>query len=371
MKEKIKDLFTIVITGGLILGTAMLCWFKKPDDFSESERRVLRSFPELSVRTLSNGTFMGEFEEYAMDQFPGRDSFRRIKSACELFVFRKLDVNDLYIQDRYIAKIEYPMNEKMIDNAAGKFRYINDTYFADKNVNVYFSVIPDKNCFLAQKRGGLAVDFNEIAEKISGETGDFMQYIDISDLLSISDYYYTDTHWRQENITDVAKRLGEKMGVSVVDDYTKNTCDKPFYGVYYDQLALPLKPDELCWLTNETLENCRVTSYNNKYGNPVSVSMYDFEKASGRDPYEMFLNGSDPLVIIENPDAENDRELIIFRDSFGSSLAPLMVGGYSKITLVDIRYISSTALGQFIDFDDQDVLFLYSTLILNNSLALR
>ena len=39
----------------------------------------------------------------------------------------------------------------------------------------------------------------------------------------------------------------------------------------------------------------------------------------------------------------------------------------SKITLVDIRYISPAYLGRFIEFDGQDVLFLYSTLVLNNS----
>ena len=59
------------------------------------------------------------------------------------------------------------------------------------------------------------------------------------------------------------------------------------------------------------------------------------------------------------------------RDSFASSLAPLLVSGYRKITLVDLRYISGDMIGNFIDFKDQDVLFLYSTLILNNSLSLK
>ena len=85
----------------------------------------------------------------------------------------------------------------------------------------------------------------------------------------------------------------------------------------------------------------------------------------------MFAGGSDALVTIENPDADTERELILFRDSFGSSIAPLFMAGYSKVTLVDIRYIQSSMLGQFIEFDDQDVLFLYSTLLLNNSMGMR
>ena len=44
---------------------------------------------------------------------------------------------------------------------------------------------------------------------------------------------------------------------------------------------------------------------------------------------------------------------------------------YAKITLVDLRYLPSYLLGDYVDFHGQDVLFLYSSLLLNNSLALR
>ena len=43
--------------------------------------------------------------------------------------------------------------------------------------------------------------------------------------------------------------------------------------------------------------------------------MYDFEKGEGRDPYELFLSGSLSYITIENPSAQTNRELIIFRDS--------------------------------------------------------
>ena len=74
---------------------------------------------------------------------------------------------------------------------------------------------------------------------------------------------------------------------------------------------------------------------------------------------------------MENPKGPAGKELVLFRDSFDSSLAPLQLDGYSKITLVDLRYVFSHTLGQYVDFTDQDVLFLYSSLLLNNSLALK
>ena len=71
--------------------------------------------------------------------------------------------------------------------------------------------------------------------------------------------------------------------------------------------------------------------------------------------------------------AENkiNRELVIFRDSFASSLAPLLIEYYSKITLIDIRYISSNEYLKLIEFNNQDILFLYSTLLVNNSGTLK
>ena len=74
------------------------------------------------------------------------------------------------------------------------------------------------------------------------------------------------------------------------------------------------------------------------------------------------------LLTVDNPNARTDRELVIFRDSFGSSLAPLLLEGYSRVTLVDIRYLSPS---QLLTFDRQDVWFLYSTSVLNNSSTLK
>ena len=82
----------------------------------------------------------------------------------------------------------------------------------------------------------------------------------------------------------------------------------------------------------------------------------------------MFLSWATPIITIENPNAATSKELLLFRDSYGSSLAPLLVQNYSKITLLDIRYISSKLLGEYIEFNDQDVLFLYSTLVLNQNI---
>ena len=127
-----------------------------------------------------------------------------------------------------------------------------------------------------------------------------------------------------------------------------------------------MEPDTLYVLESDLLESCTVYDY--ETGAVTGVYSRD---TGSRDPYDVFLSGAKALLTIENPGASTDRELIIFRDSYASALAPLLAGAYARITLVDIRYVQSAALDRFVDFDRQDVLFLYSSTLLNSSLALR
>ena len=99
--------------------------------------------------------------------------------------------------------------------------------------------------------------------------------------------------------------------------------------------------------------------------------IYNLKKINSLDKYDVYLSGATPMLTIENPDYNGTKELIVFRDSYGSSLIPLLVTGYSKVTVVDTRYISPKLLNQYIEFKDQDVLFMYSTLIINNSTTLK
>ena len=91
------------------------------------------------------------------------------------------------------------------------------------------------------------------------------------------------------------------------------------------------------------------------------------EKINSLDKYDIYLSGATPVLKIENPENKTGNELIIFRDSYGSSLTPLLVQNYSTVTVVDTRYISPKILGKYIEFNNQDVLFEYSVLLINNS----
>ena len=152
-----------------------------------------------------------------------------------------------------------------------------------------------------------------------------------------------------------------------MEDYTITALQRPFYGVYYGQAALPMEPEAMYLLESDLLRECRVYDYESgQY-----TDIYNMEKLDSRDLYDVFLSGPRSLLTIENPNASTDRELILFRDSFGSSIAPLLLQDYAKVTLVDIRYIQIDVLDRFLEFHGQDVLFLYSVSILNNSQTIK
>lgn len=360
--KKYKDMICTAIVGLVFASMAIAAWVLPPKEFSESERRKLAQFPEPSLKTVKGGSFAAEFESYTQDQFPMRDAFRTIKALFAYDVFGQLDNDGIYIKDGYAAKLEYPLNENSVNHAADRFQYIYENFLRDKNVNAYLSIVPDKSYFLAKQNGYPSMDYEKLFT-IMQDKMSYAEYIDITGTLDITDYYKTDTHWRQEKLTDTAAEIAARMGVTLSVKYTQKTLDYPFYGVYYGQSALPLPAETIYYLTNSVLDGCEVT--NHEQGTVGGI--YDMEKATGKDPYEIFLSGSVSLLTIENQNCEKDRELIIFRDSFASSIAPLLVEEYAKITLVDIRYLRADFLDKFIEFNNQDVLFLFSTLVLNNS----
>lgn len=366
MSTKLKNSITVCMTVVFLFGFAAWSILKQDDTVSISERRSLAVFPKINSESVLTGEFMTGFEEYTMDHFPLRDRFRTLKAITVFYVLGQKDNNDTYIEDGYASKLEYLMNKESLNHAASRFQFLYDQYMSDKDMNVYFSIVPDKNYFMSGINGYPSLDYNLFISEMQKKMR-YAAYIDITKLLKLTDYYHTDIHWRQETILDVARFLASEMGVSLSGEYTQYKVDNPFYGIYYGQSALPLLADDIFYLNNEALERCRVYDFETD----SYITVYDMEKAAGNDPYELFLSGSKSLLTIENPEASSEKELIMFRDSFGSSLAPLLVEGYKKITLVDIRYISPNLLDKFIQFNHQDVLFLYSTSVLNNSITLK
>ena len=358
--NKVKNIITCVMFGAFFGAMTLLCIFHPADSFSVSERRHLKEAPELTAEALLSGKYMSDFEVYAAERLPFRDSFRSLKAVSQLGVFARHDNNDIYLEDGHISKSDYPYNQSKAEYAIGRFKYVCNKYLKDAG-NIYFSLIPDKNYFLAENAGQLHIDYDKFYEEIPALFPE-AEFIDIRETLSADSYYFTDSHWRQEKLVDTAQLLAESMGKSFTNDFVKNELDVDFRGVYHGQAALPLPGEKIYYLTNGATENAVVTDFEHM----TNPEVYDMTKKDSHDPYEVFLSGPLSLVTVENPDSDGGH-LVIFRDSFGSSIAPLLAGSYSKITLVDIRYLNPMMIPMVVrDLAGADVLFLYSTSVINN-----
>lgn len=367
MNKKIRTLGAGLLAA-LWLGLSLWTWLAPDKDISAWERRPLAQFPDVSTENILSAKFMKDFEAFSLDQFPARDTFRQLKSLVHYYVFGQKDINDIYLFQGYAAKQEYPLNEESVRYATKRFEAVWEKYLKDTDSKIYTALIPDKGYYLGQGSGQLTMDYEEMLRQYRSQMP-WAQYVDLTKSLNLESYYKTDTHWRQEKLLPAAKVLCQAldMPAPTSDAFTPKEIDKPFYGVYYGQAALPMEPDQLVYLESQQLKDCRVFNFaTNAYSD-----VYDLTKENSKDLYDVFLSGPQSLLRIENPNAATERELIIFRDSFGSAIAPLLVSEYKTVTLVDIRYISMDMLEKYLEFNGQDVLFLYSTLVINNSSTIK
>ena len=364
MNSKIKH---IVVTMTMVVFLALqtvLCAaaFFHPKERSDSERRELAQFPEkITWEGIKDKTTIDEFESYTLDQFPFREFFRSVKAHFQLDVLRLKENNGLAVEDGYFAKIESGFHPGLVDYSLGRLEYIYEQYLTDNSGESYVCIIPDKNYYFGRDFGYPAPDYPALVEKVR-ESLPGMTYIDLFDCLELTDYYRTDTHWSQDKLGNVVNRLATEMGISerLSGDYTEHRLEG-FKGVYFSQSALYPRPDTLVYLTNDVLDACTVYDYEDG----KTYGIYNEEQFKSEDGYNFFLSGTRALLRIDNPKATTDKELIIFRDSFGSSLAPLLVEGYKSVYLVDIRYVAPDFLGNLIEFEGKDVVFLYSASILD------
>ena len=357
--------------------------FLLPDQaVSKTERRKLAKKPVFTVAAFGDGTYMEQLETYFSEQFPVRDGLRTVKAEMETALLGKADTHGYFKVEDGIYHLEAELNEKNVGRVADSIDKLCTEQF--QNADCYVAVIPDKNYYLAAQcedagcenekwKGSIlkhypTLDYARLDEMIQAEIPS-AQKISLYDKLHLKDYYRTDLHWKQEKITDVVDTLVQSMGQqtnTISDGWQIATED--FVGAYGAASALKTTPDTVIYRTDASIERMQVYDYERKQ----YVSVYAPEKIGGMDDYDFYLWGARALLTIQNPECHNGKKLLLFRDSFGSSIAPLLAEHYEEVTLVDLRYVSAShALELLGDTEYQDVLFLYSAPILNHGDSLR
>ncbi len=329
----------VVIFFTIIFSLSLLGFIMPDQTISKSERRKL---------TVS----MKQPEKYLADQFPFREPFRAIKAYFSYYGFQKLENNDIVMKKNGLFEIP------QYDYSMKPYRaYLNTLKDLSKG-QFLVALIPDKNSYLDDET--LKGDHDKIVEELN----DF-SVLDLKDALSLDDYYFGDTHWKQERLEDVSEIILKELGMTIENIQYTQKSRGPFAGVYGDRTLIAPVQDELIYLDQEQFQHINVHYYDQEQYHTLYID------EDHLDPYDFFLGGAQSLIEIENDQAFTDRHLIIFRDSFASSIIPLFTPYFEKITVIDNRYVGSKVFLPLVDFENADVLVLNSDLLVRQSSALR
>lgn len=255
------------------------------------------------------------------------------------------------------------LSAKSVTGFADKINAVHQKYL--KNNQVFYSIVPDKSYYLRQSFAEY-LDHGKLMEQLAPLMSKDMTRILLESTLDASDYYKTDRHWRQEKLEPTVKELSRAMGFTVDWSAFQARTGGEFTG-NYARLLDSLKVEPFTYLESAGTKATKVSLY----GKEGTVPVYDTAKLETNDPYAVFLSELSPVTVLDNPTVKEKRELVLFTDSFGTSLAPLLLDRYSKITLVDLRFVASELLPELVDFSGAQVLFLYSDVLVNNSNLLK
>lgn len=114
-----KNRICAIIVAAVWAVLAVWAWLAPSRDISVAERRQLAQKPAIQGKKLLDGSFMTDFEDASLDQFPLRDTFREAKSLFHRFVLRQSDKSGIYISQGYAAAQEYPLSEASVSPRTG------------------------------------------------------------------------------------------------------------------------------------------------------------------------------------------------------------------------------------------------------------
>lgn len=274
------------------------------------------------------------------------------------------DENGFYRVNGFIVETLGEKNQKSLDYFVRKLTSVANEYLTPQN-RIFYSVVPDK-AYYTQDAGYPVFDYSALFQALEEGLSDTFHYIDITGCLSLESYYRTDSHWRQEQLFPSAEKLAGALGFSL-NSASFVTNEVPGYTGGYAKRADSDETETLYYLESPAISSARV--WNAETG--LTGGVYALDALKSDTPYNLFLYGPAGFLRIENPNTETQKELVVFRDSYAGSLIPLLLGHYRSITLIDLRYLPASFLPDYLSFTEQDVLFLYSTFLINKSMTLR
>lgn len=358
------------VSAAAIAGFALLNLLVPDREYSSAEKRSLASFPQISPERVADGSFMEQFDDYQTDQFAGRDLWMVLKTTAERLM-GKNESHGVYLCEdgSLMERFDEPdaaLFEKTV-RAAADFaeRYDGtDMYFllVPNGVSVQKELLPDY---------APTADQDDYIDRFYEAVSAQMKTIDIRALFQekkeeVQLYYRTDHHWTTDAAYEAYLAAAKEMGLTV-GSYRSGIVTNTFNGSLTSESGFYVSdPDSIRVYLPETPENYVVTYVEEQ---KKTATCYQTDALEEDDPYEIFFGGNHPRIDIDT-DADTDRTLLIFKDSYANCFIPFLISGFRQITVVDPRYYYDDIDLLMQQKQYTDVLFLYNvnTLAADNNL---
>ena len=330
---------------------------------SESENRELAGKPQLSMDNVTGGDFMEQYENYAEDQFAGRDLWRSIRVSLSRLGGSRME-NGVYIgkNGRLFEEIAVPDQGQMSGNLTA-IKSFTDRY---PDIPVSMILVPDAACVLNESLPPFAAveDQSQLISMVKNELADSVNWIDAVSVLnrhrSENIYYKTDCRWTSLGAFYVFQEAAPALGIEedVSDDFVSYAVSDDFNGGLSSQSGVFLDETEQIDIYVPTAgDNDLTVTYVDEARKTTSI--YDSSKLETKDQYSVFLGGDTSVADIRTVSTSSDR-LLLVKDSFADCFIPFLAPYYREIVVVDPRYYSGTMDDIMDTYRITDALILYS-----------
>ncbi|MDO4778223.1 MAG: DHHW family protein [Tissierellia bacterium] len=343
MKYLYEKIYIVLIFLTVIIISILLIFLPK-QELSKSERRKLADIPNISVENILNGKILKDLDTYVQDHFPLRDVFRNHKFKYDIHVMQKLQSGGYVYVQGHLSKINLNAKDEAYRKSARYFRSILERLFKDGNR--YYAIIPTKNYYFKDS----SYSNYDMVEEIFSQELKNVKKIDISSKLSLEDYYKSDLHWDIVKIDKVSDLMLESLNRKSSGEEKRIISIGKFYGSYSSALGETSIYDEMQYIDSKDLRNYIAKDLISK----EEIEIFNPKEINSNDSYNVFLGGPRPLIEIKNKKYSDEKTLYILRDSFASSIVPRLLGGYDRIVMIDLRYISPKFLSNYININEKD-----------------
>ena len=359
MKEKFWNLLTAVLFAAILLAVPVYWLFFPQKTFSESERRYLAEPPKIADEKLSDWSFDDKVESFLADHMPLRDALVGANAYVTLLSGRQVSADVYRDRDGYLVEAPVAFDGAEIDKRVGRIAKLG----AQTGLLPRLLIVPSAGYIRSERLPDtLAALYRDAdaLQRIADTPG--VSLVPVAERFRAEGqawYYRTDHHWTADGAFAAYEAYMRAAGHEPLsrDAFYHHTV-KGYVGSTRSRSALWLtKPDTV---TIDEPIGCRVSVSFSDDDNTYN-SLFFYEHLKAYDWYPLFLDGNHPVTVIENADAPDDAPvLLMVKDSFGNTLAPLLTPSYRTVVMVDPRYYKQSVadLAQRYGADEQ--LFCYS-----------